>query len=117
MILALSEGKREVDEEQLLRASRALVFLENEMLLTFRWLGMRPIGQDQERIVRTLRAHGGKMEHGDLLRRLIFFMNAPQFANAMRTLIESRVVRQRITPQSHIYELTEEDGEQRTVDG
>jgi hypothetical protein len=107
MVLALAEGKTTMDVEHLMRASHALAFLEGEMLYTFKWLGMRPIGQDQERIVRTLRACGGRMEHGELLRKLIYFMNARQFADAIRTLVESRVVREHLSPQSHYYELTE----------
>lgn len=105
MVLALSEQRPVIGVEQLVRASRILAFLEEEMLGTFKWLGMKPIGQDQERVVRTLRAAGGKLEHAVLLRKLIYFMNVVQFNNAIRILTESRIIQQHITTQAQYYVL------------
>jgi len=107
IIMSLSERKTVVDVEQLVRASRILTFLEKEMLYTFKWLGMRPIGQDQERIVRTLKASGGRLQHSELLRKLIYFMNVVQFRNAIETLKQSNVITEHDTPTSHWYALTE----------
>ena len=80
------------------------------MLSTFKWMGMRPIGLDAERVVRTLRASGGRLEHSVLLRKLIYFVNAPQFKNAIDTLVQSGLIKEHLTTNEHWYELTEESG-------
>lgn len=107
MIMAVAAGRLVLTQEDILRSSRILYFLEKEMLYTFKWLGMRPIGQDQERVVRTIKAAGGTIEHGDLLRKLIYFMNAPQFKNSIDTLKQSNVVKELVTPTEVTYSLVD----------
>lgn len=107
MLIAASQGSLSLNTESMVRASRILAYLEKEMLYTFKWLGMKPIGQDQERVVRTLRAMGGTATHGELLARLLYFMNAPQFKNAIMTLRESNVIREKATPEETRYTLLE----------
>jgi hypothetical protein len=105
MIMAAAEGKLTMTYHHVVNASRILNFLEEEMLYTFKWLGMRPIGQDQERIIRTLKSAGGKMSRQELLRKLIYFMNAMQFNNSMTTLKESAIVIERGVPPDVTYIL------------
>jgi hypothetical protein len=105
MIIAAAERRDEIDQPDILQASRLLAYIEAEMLYTFKWLGMKPIGQDQERIIRTLKAFGGEMEHADILRKLIYFMNAIQFKNSMETLTQSGIVKTTVTPQAITYKL------------
>jgi hypothetical protein len=102
---ALAEMSLELTEERLVRSSRILHFLEDEMLSTFKWLGMKPTGQDQERLVRILRANGGRMTHSELLKKVIFFMNVIQFGNSIKTLTESNVVKEYLSPSKHEYTL------------
>ena len=111
LILAAAERVMTITEEHVIRASRILHFLEKEMLSTFKWLGMKPAGQDQERLMRTLRAMGGRAEHSELLRKVIYFMNALQFKQAITTLIESNVVIIRRPGGTDVwYEIEEEGG-------
>jgi hypothetical protein len=105
MILALSERQMLLTREHLTRASRILRFLEDSMLYTFKWLGMKPAGQDSERIIRTLVSLGGKASHATLLKKLFFFMNINQFTVSMNSLVESELVIETITPQGHTYSL------------
>jgi hypothetical protein len=94
LLLTVSEGRKEIEVDDLITANKILTHLEKEMLVTFKWLGMRPVGADQERIIRTLRSMGGEAERPDLLRKMIFYMNAHQFGLAMDTLLQSKVVRE-----------------------
>jgi hypothetical protein len=103
MLLAIGVQDKIITTEHLKQSSHILDYLEKEMLYTFKWLGMRPIGQDQERIVRTLKAMGGKASHNDLLRKLVFYMNAFQFKNSMETLLESKIVRDEFVNSVRMY--------------
>jgi hypothetical protein len=105
LIIAAAEERCIIEQEDILQASRLLHYIESEMLYTFKWLGMKPIGQDQERIIRTLKAFGGEMEHADILRKLIYFMNAIQFKNSMETLTQSGIVKTDITQSGITYKL------------
>jgi len=105
MIMSAAEHKTTISLDHVLTASRILAFLEAEMLYTFKWLGMRPIGQDQERIMRTMKAFGGEISHAELLRKLIYFMNAMQFKNSMQTLKESNMVAEKGVPPDVTYIL------------
>jgi hypothetical protein len=92
MVLAIAEGKTKVDKEQMIRSGRILKHLEEAMVGTFKWLGIRPIGTLQEKIIRQIKAAGGKMKHSDLLGKMIFYMDAIEFKKAMDTLIQSNTV-------------------------
>lgn len=93
LILAISEGRNVITTDDLMIASKILSFLEKEMLITFKWLGVRPVGQDQERIIRTMKSMNGKASFSTLLRKMIFYMNAQQFRNSMETLVQSNMVK------------------------
>lgn len=94
ILIALSQGRTKIDTPDLMASLKVLDFLERQMLGTFKWLGVRPIGVDQERVLRTLRANGMTMSSGDLLRKLIFYMNAQQFRMAMETLTQAGLVKE-----------------------
>jgi DNA replicative helicase MCM subunit Mcm2 (Cdc46/Mcm family) len=109
MIIAIAEKSTFIETRHVLQASRILHYLEKEMLYTFKWLGMKPIGQDQERVLRTIKSSGGRITHSELLRKLIYFMNAIQFKNAIDTLKQSNMIGEHATPQEVTYWLVEEN--------
>jgi hypothetical protein len=102
MILAISEGRRAVSIADMTMAGKILLFLEASMLTTFKWLGVRPIGVDQERILRIVKANDGVIRTADLLRKLIFYMNAQQFRGALETLEQSGLIRKEVDLKSKV---------------
>jgi histone H3/H4 len=98
MLMAMSQGRRTVTKEDLLASLAILQYMEKQMLSTFKWLGVKPIGVDQERILRTLKAHDNRMLAKDLLRTQIFYMNAVQFKLAVETLEQAGMLRVGLDP-------------------
>jgi len=107
MILAISSDRWTINREDLVRASLMLSFLEEQMLETFKWLGVRPIGQDQERVLRVLRANGGVLDSSELLRKVLNYMHVGQFNLVMDTLTKAKLVEQMPKPghQESIYRI------------
>ena len=93
MVLALSEGKTVITTNHLIQGAKLLDYMEKQMLGTFKWLGINQIGVGQERILRTLRANGGRMMSNLLLKKLILYMNVQHFRQAMDTLTEAKMVK------------------------
>lgn len=93
ILLALSEGRSAINTRDMICASKVLTYLEGNMLNTFRWLGVKPVGQNQERLLRIVKANGGHIEYGDLLRKVIFYMDAMEFKRALQTLEESNYIK------------------------
>jgi hypothetical protein len=115
MVIAVSEERIRITTEDMVTANKLLGFLEESMLKNFKWLGSRPIGVDQSRILQILRAHGGQMRSGDLLRRLVFYMNGMQYRQAIETLLHARLIGERpdLKDGQHTYYLTEPPQEER----
>jgi hypothetical protein len=100
MLIAMSQGRRTVTRADLLAGLKILEYMELQMLSTFKWLGVKPIGVDQERILRTLRSHDGTMSSRDLLRTQIFYMNAVQFKLAIDTLEQAGLIKIGMNPKT-----------------
>src|SRR5262245_920050 len=110
MILAISQERQKIVEADMITANKLLQYLEHSMLENFKWLGSRPIGADQNRLLQVLKANGGRMKSGDLLRKLIFYMNGQQYKLAIETLIHAGLINERPNykeSHSNEYYLTE----------
>lgn len=109
MVLALSERRLKVTEADLVMSSQLLSYIESQMLNTFKWLGIRPIGVDQERILRAMRSYGKPIQSGDLLRKMIYYMNYQTFKLAMDTLREAGLIKETVDlkNKSSVYVLVE----------
>jgi hypothetical protein len=81
-----------LNDVDLVQASRILAWLEGWLPATFDQLTASAAGEDNSRIIRQLRMHGGMMEHSTLLRRNSSRMNAEQFKRAVGTLREAGLV-------------------------
>jgi hypothetical protein len=92
MVLGICEGRQTINLEHMKCAGRILKFLEDSMVGTFKWLGIRPVGSLTEKIVRQLRASGGSMTHAALLQKMIFYMDAWEFRKAIETLVQSNTI-------------------------
>lgn len=91
-ILVLSEGVEKIGPNQLQQASLILNTLEREMLTTFKWLGVRTVGVDQERLIRTIRSAGGSIPYSLLVAKMIFYMDIMTFRRCLETLEVSKIV-------------------------
>jgi len=107
MIQQAAAGSLILDTASLIRASRQLKFLEENMLTTFKWLGAKSVGQDQERIIGIIKAHDQRIEHSLLMRKMIFYMDIVQFRKAIETLRESEIIVQTTSNGITTYSLKE----------
>jgi hypothetical protein len=113
--VARTAGAKEVGHlltltaEDLIHAERLLSWLEDFMPGTFDRIVSSASGEDQTRILRCLRQHGGKMEHSTMLRRLSSRLNADQFRRSLQTLREAKLVE--FDAASKTYFLTSEGWE------
>jgi|SRR5262245_298131 len=95
MVLARSERLESIPTRLITQASAILAFLEKEMLETFKWLGIKPAGQDQERILRIIKANE-RIRYEDLAAKLVYFMNARTLQDSLKMLVDGRLVIQHI---------------------
>lgn len=115
MVLAVSEERVRITREDMITSNKLLNFLEESMLTNFKWLGSKPVGVDQGRILTVLRANGGTMRSGDLLRKLVFYMNGMQFRQAIETLMHAGLILERPDHKTgqHTYVLIEQTPPQK----
>jgi hypothetical protein len=96
----------QLEEQDLIRANKILDWLEKWLPHTFDQLASSAAGVDHGRILKQLRAHGGIMEHSDLLRRNSSRMNAGQFKQAIGTLREAKYVEWDATSRTYVLTST-----------
>jgi hypothetical protein len=79
-------------EYDLIQAEKILHWMEIWLPSTFEEMTSSATGEDQQKIIRILRAAGGSMNHSVLLRRVSSRMNSEQFKRYIGTLREALIV-------------------------
>lgn len=108
MIHQAAQMKTTIDTTALIRCSKQLEYLETNMLETFKWLGVKAVGQDQERLIRAIRSMNNRAEHSELLARMIFFMDVRQFRICIDTLVEAKKLKENVINGTKYYSLTDD---------
>lgn len=92
MTFCLGDFTNKISTNHLIQSSVILTTVEKDMLLTFKWLGVKDVGIYQERLIRILRSVGGKMPYHLLLSKMIFYMDIVTFRRCLETLEQSHIV-------------------------
>lgn len=92
-------------EECFERAAHILDWNEKFLPNLFRQLFKSQSGQDQELVLRTLRANGGTITHSGLVRKLQYKYAASQIRNIVSSLKEAGQLREETGIMGHIYVL------------
>ena len=94
LLLSLAEGADRVQPEHFNQALGILNYIEVDMLRVFKKLGIRGSGIDQDRVLQTLKACGGKLSYSQLMKKLLDFMSLKTFQEALTTLEKAGVIKQ-----------------------
>jgi len=92
LVVSRGDGKMELTDVDLMQAEKILHWMEIWLPSTFEEMTASASGEDQTRILRQLKMHGGSMEHSTLLRRNSSKMNAESFKRAIGTLREAKLL-------------------------